>query len=184
MYGERTGFIRRICHVAPFSIYNNCRCHRLVLCFKYLFDQFPWLESIDRLLLGLWKGFYYSRKNCHILKPIQEAYGLKALNLVRAAVTRWLSHGAACKRCRERYHLIIEALDDIITTSSNAERVACRDTHLEAATVYQITFLEDVLSVTNILSLLLQSDKKGFCVISRSVNTDLGTLNYRREQKN
>ena len=184
MYGERTGFIRRICHVAPFSIYNNCRCHRLVLCFKYLFDQFPWLESIDRLLLGLWKGFYYSQKNCHILKPIQEAYGLKVLNLVRAAVTGWLSHGAACKRCRERYHLIIEALDDIITTSSNPERVACRDTHLEAATVYQITFLEDVLSVTNILSLLLQSDKKGFCVISRSLNTDLGTLNYRREQKN
>ena len=80
-------------------------------------------------------------------------------------------------RCQERYHIIIEALDDIITTSSNPERVVCRDTHLIAATVYQITFLEDVLSITNILSLLLQSDKKGFYVTSRSVNTDLGTLN-------
>ena len=48
----------------------TCLCHRLTLCFKHLFDQFPWLESINRLLLGLWKGFYYSGKNGHILKSI------------------------------------------------------------------------------------------------------------------
>ena len=122
--------------------------------------QFPWLESIGRLLLGLWKGFYYSGKNYHILKSIQEAYGVQALNLVKAAVTRWLSHGAACKHCWERHHIIIEVLGDIITTSSNPELVACRDALLETATVYQTTFLEDVLSVTYILPLLLQSDKK------------------------
>ena len=74
---------------------------------------------------------------------------------MKAAVTSWLSHGAACKRCRERYHIIIEALADIITTSSNPELVACRDALLETATAYQIAFLEDVLSVANILSLLL-----------------------------
>ena len=74
---------------------------------------------------------------------------------MKAAITGWLSHGAACKRCRERYHIIIETLADIITTSSNPELVACRDALLETATVYQIAFLEDVLSVANILSLLL-----------------------------
>ena len=74
---------------------------------------------------------------------------------MKAAITGWLSHGAACKRCRERYHIIIEALANIITTSSNPELVACRDALLETATVYQIAFLEDVLSVANILSLLL-----------------------------
>ena len=127
MSGEHTGLQKRIRNVAPFSIYINCRCDRLALWFKHLFDQFPWLESIDRLLFGLWKGFYSSGKNRYILKSIQGAYCLKALNLVKAAVTRWLSHGAACKRCRERYHIIIEALDDIITTSNNPELVACRD---------------------------------------------------------
>ena len=99
MSGERTGLQRRILNVSSFSIYINCRCHCLALCFKHLFDQFPWLESIGRLLLGLWRGFDYLRKNCHILKSIQNAYGLKVLNLVKAAVTRWLSHGAACKCC-------------------------------------------------------------------------------------
>ena len=143
----------------------------MALCSKHSFDQFPWLESIDRLLLGLRKGFYYSGKSSHIFKSI------------KAAVTRWLSHGAVCKCCQGRYHIIIEALDDIITTSSNPELAARRDTLSEIATVYQITFLEDVLSVTNILSLLLQSDKKDFSAISRSINTVLGTLKVMRENR-
>ena len=40
---------------------------------------------------------------------------------------------------------------------------------LETETVYQIMFLEGVLIVTNILSLLLQSDKKDFSSIAPSV---------------
>ena len=64
--GEHTGLQRRIHNLAPFSIYVNCRCHRLALSFKYLLGQLPWLESIDTLLLGLWKAFYYSRKTATI----------------------------------------------------------------------------------------------------------------------
>ena len=54
---------------------------------------------------------------------------------------------------------------------------------LGTATIYQITFLEDVLSVTNILSLLKQSDKKDFSAASRSINTVLGTLKVMWESK-
>ena len=176
MSGEHSGLQRRIQHFAPFAIYVNCRCHRLALCFKHLFEQFPWLESLDKLLLGLWKGFYYSGKNRHILNALQEAYGLKALNLVKAAVTRWLSHGSACRRCRERYVVIIEALDDIVSKKNNPELLVHRDTMLESKTVYRITFLEDVLSVTNALSLLLQSDHKDFAAISRAVNNTVAIL--------
>ena len=64
--GEPTGLQRRIHNLAPFSIYVNCRCHRLALSFKYLLGQLPWLESIDTLLLELWKAFYYSRKTATI----------------------------------------------------------------------------------------------------------------------
>ena len=109
MSGDCTGLQGRICNVAPFSIYINCRCHHLALCFNHLLDQFPWLESTGRHLLELWKGFYYSGKKCHILKSIQNPYSIKVLNLVKAAVTRWLSHATECKHCRERSHIIIEA---------------------------------------------------------------------------
>ena len=174
MSGEHTGLQRRIHNLAPFSVYVNCRCHQVALCFKHLFGQFAWLESIDTLLLGLCKAFYYSGKNCNILRSLQEAYGIKALNLVKAVVTRWLSHGAACKRCRERYHIITEALDDIISTINNLELVTYRNTLLTH--VYQIMSLEYVLSVTNILSLLLQLDKKNFSAIAHLVNTVIEIL--------
>ena len=65
MSGKRDGLQRRIRNVAPFSIYINCRYNRLALSFNHLFDRFPCLESIDRFLLGLWKGFCYSQKNLH-----------------------------------------------------------------------------------------------------------------------
>ena len=69
MPGEHTGLQRRIHNVAPFTIYINCRCHCLTLWFKHLFNQFPWLESIDRFLLELWRNFYYSGKNL-LKKPM------------------------------------------------------------------------------------------------------------------
>ena len=45
--------------------------------------------------------FHYSIKNRHVLAELLKAYGVKTLQVVKAATTRWLSHGAACKRCRE-----------------------------------------------------------------------------------
>ena len=76
---------------------------------------------------------------------------------MKAAVTKWLFRGAACNRYRERYHIIIEVFVDSITTLSNPELVACEDTLLETAVVYQITLLEDVLSLT-----VVQPDKRIF----------------------
>ena len=89
---------------------------------------------------------------------------------MKAVVTRWLSHGVACKHCRERYHIFIEALDDVISTTNNLELVIYRNIFLDTETVYQIMFLEGVVIVTNILSLLLQSDKKDFSSITPSLN--------------
>ena len=71
--------------------------------------------------------------------------------------------------------IIIEALDDIVSSKNNAELLAHRDMMLESQTVFQITFLEDVLSVTNALSLLLQSDHRDFAAISRYVANTIAT---------
>lgn len=91
------------------------------------------------------------------------------MNIIKAALTRWLSHGAACKRCIERYPLIIEALDDIVSTNPKAELIGLRDQLLQDKTVFQITFLEDVLSITNVLSLVLQSDHKEVGALRRAI---------------
>ena len=76
---------------------------------------------------------------------------MKALNVIKASVTRWLSHGAACKRCRERYSVIVDALNDIISKNPKPELIGYRSQLLDSKTLLQISFLEDVLSITNTL---------------------------------
>ena len=107
--------------------------------------QFPWLQTTDTLLLGIWKTFHYSSLNRHSFTTLQETYGSKALQLVKAAVTRWPSHSAACRRCRGRYGELVESLDQILTQNKNAEWLGYRSTLLEAKIVLEITFLKDRL---------------------------------------
>ena len=76
---------------------------------------------------------------CHC--QLQEAYGMKALAVVKAAVTRWLSYGAACKRCRERYSVIVEALDDIIIKNPKPELIGYRSQVLDSTTILKVCFL-------------------------------------------
>ena len=66
MSSEKTGVQQGYRCEAPFSIYVNCQCHRLTLCFKLLVNKFPWLSEIDKLFLGSWKTFHYSSLNYHI----------------------------------------------------------------------------------------------------------------------
>ena len=91
--------------------------------------------------------FHYSALNRHIFKSLQEAYGLKALTIVKPAVTRWLSHGNACKRGRQRYAEIVDALESVIAGNrANPEWVTYRSELLKDQTVLEITVLEDELS--------------------------------------
>ena len=63
----------------------------------------------------------------------------------------------------------------------NVEWIGYQSSLLKPITVLQITFLEDVLSVTSGLFLLLQSDKKDFGAISRAVNSNLVILEEIKE---
>ena len=95
-------FFHVVSLVSCFAIIN-----RLALCSKHLVANIPWLNEIDTLLLGLCKVFHYSALNRHIFSQLQEAFGMKVLQLLKASVTHWLSHVVACKKCRERYEQII-----------------------------------------------------------------------------
>ena len=148
----------------------------MALCFKHLINKFPWISQIDKLLLGLWKTFHCSLLNCHIFSKLQQAYDLQPHHLVKAAVTHWISHRQACKRVRDQYEQIVIVLDEIISKNLNSEWVTYRLKSLISLTVFQITFLEDILLVTNILCLILQSDRKDFAAVSRAVKSTIAIL--------
>ena len=103
------GLQRRFRHVVPHSLYINCRSHRLALCVKHLMNFFPVLEDVDLALLAIYKLFDNSPQKFAVFKEVQASYAEKELVLRRAAATRWLSHGDACKRVIQRYVLVTEA---------------------------------------------------------------------------
>ena len=160
----------------------NCRCHRSALCFKHLTDQFSWLAKLDRLLLGLWKSFHYSALNRSILTEIQKAYGMKALHLVNTVVTRWLSHGATCKRCLERYEEILEALDQVLVAKPNPEISGYRSDLLEPNMVLELSLLDDILTIISKLCLQLQSQRFQGNTWCCGANLDHTERNVRRSK--
>ena len=72
----------------------------------------------------------------------------------------------------ERYVVIIEALDNVLieTEKQKPEVEGCHAMLLQPNTIMQITLLDDVLSTTSALCLLLQSHKKDFGSVNRAVN--------------
>ena len=85
----------KIRHHMPLPL--NWRYHQLKLYFEHLINEYPWLQSVDSLLPGFWKTCHYKSKNRSIL-----------CEFVPKSVD-----GPACKGCRERYGIIIEALQKI-----------------------------------------------------------------------
>ena len=67
--------------------------------------------------------------------------------------------------------------DDIITRNPRPELTGYHDEMLNAQIVLHITFLQDVLTIMNILSLVLQSDRKDFGAVRHALSTTLTTLN-------
>ena len=70
-------------------------------------------------------------------------------------------------------------MDDIITKDSKAVLIGLCNQILNSKTLLQICFLEDVLSITNIPSLVLQSDKKDFAAVHRAMQ--LRCLHLKRD---
>ena len=101
---------------------------------------------------------------------------MKALHLVKAVVTRWLSHGAICKRCLETYEEILAALDQVLVAKPNPEISGYQSDLLEPSTELELSLLDDILTIISKLCLLLQSDLKNVRAIHDVVEQSLITL--------
>lgn len=88
----------------------------MALCVKHLMQNFPVLQDVDSILLSVWKLFHYSPQKYAIFMDVQKTYGMKNLKIIRAAATRWLSHGHACRRLVDRFVQVI-LFHDLSTTT-------------------------------------------------------------------
>ncbi|XP_053390185.1 uncharacterized protein LOC128553096 isoform X2 [Mercenaria mercenaria] len=158
MSGVNKGLQRRFRHVVPFQLYINCRNHRLALCVSHLVKQYPVLADLDAVMIAIWKLFKFSAQRFAVFMEVQEAYNMTKLTFLRAAATRWLSHGRACSRLLDRFEPIIDAVDSILGKSRSPEVVGLREMLLNKHTVAAAACQCDMLKPVVIFCDYLQGD--------------------------
>ncbi|XP_053383488.1 uncharacterized protein LOC128549841 [Mercenaria mercenaria] len=187
MSGERKGLQRRIRHASPFSLYINCRNHRLALCFVHMMKKGPLLVEVDATLISIWKMFHFSPKKAATFKNMQEAYGQRPLAFVRASTTRWLSHLSACLRFTARFESLLDTIDALVYDSHDADILGIRNHMMRQEFVATVLVLSDMLRPVNYLSLYLQEDCGTFTELPGRVQQcldDLESISSRYQQHN
>ena len=105
------------------------------------------LNLLDSLLLQLWKTFKFSTNNKAVLAEIKEAEGkTNTLKMIKACVTRWLTHGQTTKRVSEIFVEIVESFDNIFAKTCNPEITGIRETLLKPEMILFNLFMADVSS--------------------------------------
>ena len=167
MSGEITGLQRRFRHLVPHTKYMNCRNHRLALVFVHLLPKHQALFDADAVIMAVWKLMKYSTVKASVFGAAQEAMGQNKLKLLKAAPTRWLSHGEASKRLVSRFEPLVNALDSILNSKNNAEVQGIKENLLEPNTILFLLLLSDVLTHVNRFSKYLQTRNLVFTTVAR-----------------
>ena len=134
------------------------------------------LVDYDALLLGLWKMFNYYPKKGSILGPLQQIYGKKPLKILKAATTRWLTHGKSSERVLECFRELSFTLDQICTDTNESEARGNRRMIMEHKLIFCLCFMTDIMSIINKLSLTLQKQAVLFVDINHYVAITLAQL--------
>ena len=183
MAGEHAG-VKELLAAATFHfVYIHCRNHRLALCFAHLIPQFSEFENFDSVLLSLYLLLKNSSVKQLIFEEVQQAYDLPSLKLIKAAVTRWLSHGKAGKRVLDRLETLVASLDQIYIRKKEPHVRGVRDSLVKKNFIAALCFLTDVLLSTNELQKFLQGSRLNFMQIPSKVSSLINDLKAKQPNK-
>lgn len=107
----------------------------------------------------------------------KDVYSADILKILKVSVTRWLSHGLACKQIVDRYQPLVEALDAIFYKTKEPEIKVIREAFLDPENLFCFLFLTDFLKIVNKLYLWLQSPSIMFGDICNKVLVTLHDVN-------
>ena len=170
MSGERGGLQRYMRNESPFSKYINCRSHRFALVFKDLMTRYQVVNSLDSLLLQLWKTFKFSTNNKAVLDEIQKGEGkTNTLKMLKACVIRWLTHGKTTKRVSEIFVEIVDSFDNIFAKTHDPEIAGIRETLLKPEMILFNLFMADILHICNNFCKYLQGRNVRFSSLPSKV---------------
>ena len=128
------------------------------------------LNSLDSLLLQLWKTFKFSTTNKAVLDEIQKAEGkTNTLKMLKACLTRWLTHGKTTKKVSEIFVEIVDSLYNIFAKTRDPEITGIRETLLKPEMILFNLFMADILHICNNFCKYLQGRNVRFSSLPSKV---------------
>ena len=119
-----------------------------------------------------------------IFEEVQAAYNLPSLKLIKASVTRWLSHGKAVQRVLDRFEPLLAALEAIYERKKEPMVRGIWDSLVNPEMIVVMCFLADVLNATNSLQTFLQAERLNFLNLPTQVDKLKLTLRNKMENMN
>ena len=168
MSEETSSLQQRFRHAVPHSKYTNCRNHKLTFAFVHMLrnKELKLLADVDALFLSLWKMMKYSSVKAAIFKEAQNVLNQRHLKILKAAPTRWLSHGEASKWVITRFGPLVNALDTLYNEKRDTELEGFQDTFLNPDVILMLLLLADTLHHVNRFSIFSQTKNLAYSDIS------------------
>ena len=98
----------------------------------------------------------YSSVKYTVYSEAQVIEGLKKLNLLKAAPTRWVSHGQTTKGLISRFQPLVDSLNTMIMKDQKPKTVGIHDELLKPKTFLMLSVVADVLVPNNRFFMFLQ----------------------------
>ena len=122
-----------------------------------LLKSYSELESLDKILLSLWKLFEYS--------SVKQAVDLKPLKILKASTTQWLMHRETSASVISRFSQAITALDALTNEKRDKDAKGIRDQMLSPTSILMLLLLAEVLVPINNFCHFLQTRNLNYSLI-------------------
>ena len=108
-------------------------------------------------MLMLWKFFKVSTVRVAVFENAQEADNLSILKILKACITRWLTHGKTANRIILRFCQIIAAHDTLYSVRRDDGAMGIKDKLLNPSTILMLLLLAEALAPINVFCCYLQT---------------------------
>ncbi|XP_067670753.1 zinc finger protein 862-like [Haliotis asinina] len=198
MTGKRNGVVAQLKRDNPALIDVHCVNHRLQLSVSSAFKSVTEIESVDEMLMGLFKYYHYSTVRSKSLEQMQTlirementADDTCNVTIKKAVHTRWLSHEKAVHAVRRSYPAILADLENAVgmgndKRAGDKQSVTAEGLYKQMMSYqnfYFILLLCDVCSLLSGLTKMFERRDLDLRIVEPQMRSSLASLKKMKEK--
>jgi hypothetical protein len=157
MIGKNEGVVAKMKRrIGEHVISTHCAAHRLALACSNAGKDVLTLQTVDRILMNIYKSFRNSFVNKEILEKFRKE---KSLTIKKYVETRWFSRLEVVQSVDENLEAIIQALQKIIETEDGSQFLkTLLNQILDVDFIGYLKFLLDLFKETDKIQLIFQRE--------------------------